>query len=211
MDFSVEYQDLVSIIISIICGGIIGFEREFRNKSTGFRTIVLICLGSTLFTIVSRYGDGSDDRISANIITGIGFIGAGVIFKDKLSVLGLTTAAVIWTTAAIGMAVGIGYYGIALIFTVLTFIVLSLVTRVERLIENLQKNKTVNINFKNGDCTSLFLLEEKIKANRLKSKTVQISKHNNTLNAVLQISGTKENMDHLNEIMMSMPEITDFF
>ncbi|KAA8477208.1 putative Mg2+ transporter-C (MgtC) family protein [Arcticibacter tournemirensis] len=211
MDFSIEYQDLVSIIISIICGGIIGFEREFRNKSTGFRTIVLICLGSTLFTIVSRYGDGSDDRISANIITGIGFIGAGVIFKDKLSVLGLTTAAVIWTTAAIGMAVGIGYYGIALIFTVLTFIILSLVTRVERLIENLQKNKTVNINFRDGDCASLSLLEEKIKANRLKSKTVQISKHNNTLNAVLQISGTKENMDHLNEIMMNMPEITDFF
>lgn len=211
MDFSIEYQDLVSIIISIICGGIIGFEREFRNKSTGFRTIILICLGSTLFTIVSRYGDGSDDRISANIITGIGFIGAGVIFKDKLSVLGLTTAAVIWTTAAIGMAVGIGYYGIALIFTVLTFIILSLVTRVERLIENLQKNKTVNINFRDGDCASLSLLEEKIKANRLKSKTVQISKHNNTLNAVLQISGTKENMDHLNEIMMNMPEITDFF
>ncbi|MGX5690451.1 MgtC/SapB family protein [Arcticibacter tournemirensis] len=211
MDFSIEYQDLVSIIISIICGGIIGFEREFRNKSTGFRTIVLICLGSTLFTIVSRYGDGSDDRISANIITGIGFIGAGVIFKDKLSVLGLTTAAVIWTTAAIGMAVGIGYYGIALIFTVLTFIILSLVTKVERLIENLQKNKTVNINFRDGDCASLSLLEEKIKANRLKSKTVQISKHNNTLNAVLQISGTKENMDHLNEIMMNMPEITDFF
>lgn len=211
MDFSIEYKDLVSVAISIVCGGIIGFEREFRNKSTGFRTIVLICLGSTLFTIVSRYGDGSDDRISANIITGIGFIGAGVIFKDKLSVLGLTTAAVIWVTAAIGMAAGIGYYGIALIFTALTFIILSFVTRVERLIESFQKNKTVSIKFRDGDCSNLTLLEEKIKENGLKSKTVQISKHRNTLNAVLQISGAKDDMGHLHEIMMRMPEITDFY
>ena len=104
MQFLLEQGDLISIAVSILCGSIIGFEREYSNKSAGFRTLILICLGSTIFTIVSKHGSGSDDRIAANIITGIGFIGAGVIFKDKLSVLGLTTAAVIWTTAGIGMA-----------------------------------------------------------------------------------------------------------
>lgn len=211
MDFSIEQNDLLSMALSVICGGIIGSEREFKNKSTGFRTIVLICLGSTLFTIVSQYGQGSDGRIAANIITGIGFIGAGVIFKDKLSVLGLTTAAVIWTTAAIGMAVGIGYYGIAIVFTIVTFVVLSFITNVETLIEGLRKNKTVNINFRDADCSRLAELQEKIRSGNLKSKIVQISKRDGKLNAVLLIAGEKEDMTRLHEIMMQMEEITDFY
>lgn len=111
MDFTIELEDMVAMLVSIVCGGIIGFEREYRSNSAGFRTIILISLGSTIFTIVSRHGAGTDDRISANIITGIGFIGAGVIFKDKFSVSGLTTAAVIWTSAAIGMTTGISCTG----------------------------------------------------------------------------------------------------
>ncbi|RZL98062.1 MAG: MgtC/SapB family protein, partial [Pedobacter sp.] len=130
MDFTVETGDLVSIFMAVMCGGIIGFEREYRNKSAGFRTIVLITLGSTIFTIVSRHGAGADDRISANIITGIGFIGAGVIFKDQFSVRGLTTAAVIWTSAAIGMTTGIGYHALAFLFTILTLGILLMMSRV---------------------------------------------------------------------------------
>src|SRR6187551_1235506 len=126
MNYLLERQDLISIGISILCGSIIGFEREYNNKSAGFRTLILICLGSTIFTIVSKHGIGSDDRIAANIITGIGFIGAGVIFKDKVSVLGLTTAAVIWTSAGIGMLCGIGLHFLALCVTIVTLIVLSL-------------------------------------------------------------------------------------
>ncbi|WP_316838425.1 MgtC/SapB family protein [Pedobacter gandavensis] len=100
------------MMVSFICGSAIGFERAYKNKSAGFRTIILISLGSTIFTIVSRYGAGADDRISAKIITGIGFIGAGVIFKDKISVRGITTAAVITTSAAIGITAGIGYHAL---------------------------------------------------------------------------------------------------
>src|SRR6188508_662010 len=130
MDFTIELQDIISMLMSVLCGGIIGFEREYKNKSTGFRTIVLITLGSTIFTIVSRHGAGADDRISANIITGIGFIGAGVIFKDQFSVRGLTTAAVIWTSAAIGMTTGIGYHSLAFVFTLITLTVLLLMNRI---------------------------------------------------------------------------------
>ena len=211
MDFSIEYKDLLSVAMSIICGGIIGLEREFKNKSTGFRTIVLICLGSTLFTIVSRYGSGSDDRISANIITGIGFIGAGVIFKDKLAVMGLTTAAVIWTTAAIGMTTGIGYHGMALIFTLITFIILALVTKVENLIERMQKNKAINVTFRDNNFSYLTQLEARIVSNGLKSKRIQLWKNKDALNVVLLISGKKDDLNRLQEIMMKTPEISDFY
>jgi putative Mg2+ transporter-C (MgtC) family protein len=210
MDFTIELPDLISMVMSVVCGGIIGFEREYKNKATGFRTIILITLGSTIFTIVSRHGVGSDDRISANIITGIGFIGAGVIFKDKLSVLGLTTAAVIWTAAAIGMTTGIGYHSLAFVFTIITLGILVSVDKVELLIGSLQKNKIVNIGFTNADIKQLSQLEDKIRALHLTSKRVQLFKENDGLQVVLEISGVKKNVDKLNELMIGMTEIRNF-
>jgi putative Mg2+ transporter-C (MgtC) family protein len=210
MDFGIELKDIFSIVTSIICGGIIGFEREYKNKSTGFRTIMLITLGSTIFTIVSRHGAGTDDRISANIITGIGFIGAGVIFKDKMSVLGLTTAAVIWTAAAIGMTAGIGYYSLAIAFTVITWIILVLVNKIEMLIGNLKKSKMVNITFNDNDVQQLSIVEERIKELHLHSKRLQVFKADKALCAVLEISGTKQNADKLIIEMLKMDEIREF-
>ncbi|MGY3213093.1 MgtC/SapB family protein [Mucilaginibacter sp. HD30] len=210
MDFGIELKDIFSIITSIICGGIIGFEREYKNKSTGFRTILLITLGSTIFTIVSKHGVGADDRISANIITGIGFIGAGVIFKDKMSVLGLTTAAVIWTSAAIGMTAGIGYYSLAIVFTVITWIILVLVNKIEVLIGDLKKSKVVNITFNDNDVKQLGLIEDRIKELHLKSKRLQVFKADKALCAVLEIAGTKQNADKLIIEMLQMEEIREF-
>jgi len=210
MDFSIELEDIISMVMSVICGGIIGFEREYKNKSTGFRTIVLITLGSTIFTIVSRHGVGTDDRISANIITGIGFIGAGVIFKDKMSVLGLTTAAVIWTAAAIGMTTGIGYHSLAFVFTIITLAILVLVDKVEFLIGKMNKNKILNINFNSADINQLHLLEELLKQHYIKSKRLELYKAEAGLSVVLQISGIKKNVDKLTEEMISMETIKDF-
>src|SRR5690606_34272877 len=112
-------EDVQTILVSIMCGCILGMEREYQNKSAGLRTIILICLGSTIFTMISRgIGVESDDRIAANIITGIGFIGAGVIFKENFNVKGLTTAAVIWISAAIGMLIGTTNYELGLLLSV---------------------------------------------------------------------------------------------
>jgi putative Mg2+ transporter-C (MgtC) family protein len=210
MDFGIELRDLLSIITSIICGGLIGFEREYKNKSTGFRTILLITLGSTIFTIVSRHGSGTDDRIAANIITGIGFIGAGVIFKDKMSVLGLTTAAVIWTAAAIGMTAGIGYYSLAIVMTVITMIILVVVNKVELLIGTINKSKLVNINFVDDNLNQLDIVEAKAKELHLMSKRVQIYKDDHALCAVLEITGPKKNADKLNLELLEMKNIKDF-
>jgi putative Mg2+ transporter-C (MgtC) family protein len=210
MDFTIELKDLVSMLVSIVCGGCIGFEREYKNKSTGFRTIMLITLGSTIFSIVSRHGAGADDRISANIITGIGFIGAGVIFKDKLTVMGLTTAAVIWTSAAIGMTTGIGYHSLAIAFTAITLIILLSVDKIEVLIDNLQKSKLVNVNFNSANMEHLTQLEDKIKEQQLKSKRLQLYKEGEHLCAVLQISGERRKFDLLSQQMVGMKEIESF-
>lgn len=198
------------MVMSVICGGLIGFEREYKNKSTGFRTIVLITLGSTIFTIVSRHGTGADDRIAANIITGIGFIGAGVIFKDKMSVMGLTTAAVIWTAAAIGMTTGIGYHSLAFVFTIITLVILVLVDKVEFLIGNMKKSKVLNVSFNSADMAQLNALEEVVKKHKLKSKRLELFKTQDVLSVALQITGVKKDVDLLNEDMINMPAIKDF-
>src|SRR6059058_333529 len=111
------------LLLAVAVGGLIGAEREFRSKSAGFRTMILICLGSFLFTTFSKQMEGgSTDRIASNIVTGIGFLGAGVIFKSDNRVNGITTAATIWAVAAMGMGIADGLYGLV---GVATFIVLS--------------------------------------------------------------------------------------
>src|ERR1051325_6627552 len=103
------YDTFLKLFVSLILGASIGAEREYKGRNIGFRTIILITLGSTFFTIISFIiGAGTDPaRIASNIVTGIGFLGAGAIFRDGASVRGVTTASIIWISAAIGMACGI--------------------------------------------------------------------------------------------------------
>lgn len=113
---------------ALICGGIIGGEREKRDKPAGLRTLVLVCLGSAIFTMVSfAFGTTTGDtgRVAAQIVSGIGFLGAGVILHGRTSVSGITTAATIWTTAAIGIVAGVGYLGGALGLSLVVRCVLS--------------------------------------------------------------------------------------
>jgi putative Mg2+ transporter-C (MgtC) family protein len=124
----VSTQDMViRILIAGALGGLIGFEREISEQPAGFRTHILVSLGAALFTMVGAYavvGPNIDPtRIAAQVVTGIGFIGAGVIFQQGFSVRGLTTAASLWVTAAIGTATALGYWAPALttaFFTVAT-------------------------------------------------------------------------------------------
>lgn len=113
---------LPKIIVALICGTIIGLERELFNKTAGMKTLMLVCLGSTLFAALSIYlGTGPDGthvdktRIMAQIVTGIGFLGAGVILQQKGGVIGMTSAANIWFTGAVGCIIGIGEYELAIL------------------------------------------------------------------------------------------------
>src|SRR5512136_439570 len=106
---SITIVEIVKILIAVLAGGAIGLERELHHKAAGFRTITLICMGASLFTILSNQIDGTG-RIASTIVTGIGFLGAGVIMQNANRVTGMTTAATIWLSAAIGMAIRNGAY-----------------------------------------------------------------------------------------------------
>ena len=135
---------MVRIVGALLIGAVIGLERTFHGRPAGFRTHALVCVASALLMLVTVYQNEwmtqitieairtDPTRMAQGIMTGIGFLGAGVIFKEGLTVRGLTTAASIWTTAAIGILVGIGFWVPALIGTLATLIVLSLF----RLVEN---------------------------------------------------------------------------
>ncbi|NLX14525.1 MAG: MgtC/SapB family protein [Phycisphaerales bacterium] len=121
------WAGLILITCSTLCGMIVGLEREARAKPAGVRTVTLICMGSTIFTLASllmAQGAPADRaRIAAQVVTGIGFLGAGAIIRDRGAVVGMTTGATIWTVAAIGVLIGIGYATAGL---VLTFIVVGM-------------------------------------------------------------------------------------
>ncbi len=139
-------NELILICISIIIGVLIGTEREYRNKSAGLRTFILVSFGSCLFTILSiRIGVGNPDRLAANIITGIGFLGAGVIFKDDNKVAGITTATTIWATASLGMCIGAGYVYLGLLGSVIVLIILVGLTYLQNYIDDYHKIKYYTI------------------------------------------------------------------
>ena len=206
-------EDLISVGVSILCGSLLGFEREYQNKTAGFRTIILISLGATVFTLVSRYSIGqADDRIAANILTGIGFIGAGVIFRDtNLWVKGLTTAAVIWVSAAIGMMAGMGHHLFAILLAALVVLVLSVFYSVEEIIDNFHHRKQFTITFTNTDLQHLHELEQLILMRGIRTRRVQVSKTDSAnLWVVLDVSGNKAKIKNLNEHMVNLPEIKSF-
>ncbi len=128
----------VKILTAVLCGGLIGLEREISGKAAGLRTNILICMGATIYMVVSdlvpkMYGVPADPgRIASQVVTGIGFIGAGSIIRSGVSIAGLTTAAVIWLVAALGLVIGIGYPLLAIAFTLLTLIILIGLGRIEK-------------------------------------------------------------------------------
>lgn len=125
IDQSEQWAIIGRIALAGTLGAIIGLEREFRGYPAGVRTMALVCLGSALFADVSRLF-GGNDRIAAQVVSGIGFLGAGLMFRSGVGVKGVTTAATIWATAAVGMAVGIEAYMVAAAAAVFTVILLEL-------------------------------------------------------------------------------------
>ncbi|MCL5877411.1 MAG: MgtC/SapB family protein [Candidatus Bathyarchaeota archaeon] len=125
MQTALNFDTTVSLILAVAFGAIVGIEREIHGRPAGIRTHMLVCLGSCLFTIVSMSFSLDPARIAGGIVAGIGFIGAGTIWSQKDKVQGITTAASLWATAAIGLAAGIGDYPLAGFVTLLVFIVLA--------------------------------------------------------------------------------------
>ena len=127
---------VLRLVIAVACGAALGFEREIRDKAAGLRTHILVCLGSCLFgmlgiEVTARYPQADILRLAQGILIGIGFLGAGVIAREGVSIRGLTTAAGIWVMGAIGMAIGIGSYYIALLGTLFALLTMSMFAKIE--------------------------------------------------------------------------------
>ncbi len=140
-------EDILKLALAVLAGGLIGAEREFQDKAAGFRTLIFICVGATLFTIFSIKLGGDQDaaRIASSIVTGVGFLGAGVIMRESGRVMGLTTASIIWLTAALGMGIGGGYYAFAFAATGVTLVVLWLFPKLEGRIDQASHQCTYEI------------------------------------------------------------------
>lgn len=122
------WSPAICIFIAFICGAIVGFERERGHKPAGLRTQILICVGSAIFTVVSMsspLGGREPARIAAQIVTGVGFLGAGSIMRDRYQITGLTTAATIWTVSALGIVAGAGYVTPAVALSLAVYVVLA--------------------------------------------------------------------------------------
>ena len=143
----IHLVDVFKLCLAILVGGLIGAEREFRDKAAGFRTIIFICVGATLFMIFSSKIGGAQDpvRIAANIVSGVGFLGAGAIMRGEGRVLGLTTAATIWLAAALGLGIGGGHYLLASAAAVAVLVVLWFFPLVEGWIDAARETRIYQI------------------------------------------------------------------
>lgn len=168
-----DYEILLRFLLAALWGGIVGAEREYRSKTAGFRTMIMISIGSCIYTMMSvNLGiDVSHDRIASNIVTGVGFLGAGVIFLEKNRVSGITTAATIWAVAAIGMSIGAGRYFEAGAASILIVFVLALLPYAEGFLDkwNVFKSYTISLH-SNGHTKEKY--EELIRDLGLKYKLV---------------------------------------
>ncbi len=190
-DFSESGFFLIRLIIAAICGVLIGFERSRRQKDAGIRTHMIVALGAALAMVVSKYGffdllefeglRADASRIASNVITGVGFLGAGVIFVKDVSIKGLTTAAGIWATASVGLAVGAGMYTIAIGATLLMVVFQFVFHKFFSRLENTVNEFTVIVN-DNVDAVKNFrgmlkekkILIEKCKMSRNPDSTVTL-------------------------------------
>jgi len=206
------YDILLPCILAIIFGGLIGFQREKAERPAGLRTHTLVCLGSTVFTLISYLGfsslyDVDPSRIAAGIVTGIGFIGAGVIFRQGPLVKGVTTAASIWVVASVGMALGTKLYYLAILVTILGFITLSILKYIEDKVIKLPNylvRITTSENF--TDMNKIISLLKKISVN-IKSKKYELAENNKRIFTINLFSKDSEFPTRIIEVLSKFKEI----
>ena len=205
----VLFDELIKLIVALIFGAIIGAEREYKSKAAGFRTVILIMVGSTLFTIVSQL-IGGDDRVASNIVTGIGFLGAGSIFREGVNVKGMTTATTIWIAAAIGMTIGLGKFSLAFGSLIIVMLVLLSFTWIQRLIEKKNKVETYHITFDakhtNDDKHLIDLFQEC----KLRATCTKNTKINHKKLFVFTVQGPAAHHHQLIQKLFEAPYISEF-
>jgi putative Mg2+ transporter-C (MgtC) family protein len=203
-------NEIIRLLFAMLVGGLIGIERELHYKAAGFRTMMLICVGAALFTMFSiRIGGPSDPaRIAAQIVTGVGFIGAGVILHLGGEVRGITTAASIWVAAALGIGIGAGYLLFAGIATVVLIFVAAALPRFERrIIRRVSRAYTITTHI---DPDRRSELEAMFQRCGLQAHCDSQSKRGEIMQTVWHATGSAQAQDQVVKLLYAAPEVLEF-
>ena len=204
---------LIKIFLSLVLGGALGMERQYHDKPAGFATNCLICLGAMLFTILSLVmgaAGGDPGRIAAQIVTGVGFIGAGSILRDGNKISGLTTAANVWIVAAIGMAVGYGEYIWAAACTAAILLIQLCLRRTLLWVEQMRHYDTLYIT-----CEPHWSVVEKITAQiekqNIRILKSEVTKQENIFHVSIVASFTAQEFQTVTKELLEMPDVHSLF
>jgi len=204
---------LIKIFLSIVLGGALGMERQYHDKPAGYATNSLICVGAMLFTVLSEYmgmAGGDPGRIAAQVVTGVGFIGAGSILRDGNKISGLTTAAGVWLVAAIGMAVGYGQYVLAMLTSAAILIFQLGARRTIRWVENFRHYDILHI-----VCEPKWATVEKI-AKTLEQQNAailkqEVTKQDNQFQVRIMASFTDAEFQKITKELLAMPQVYSLY
>ncbi|RFS19098.1 MgtC/SapB family protein [Chitinophaga silvatica] len=199
----IEDDQLLKVLIALVMGAILGVEREYKRKAAGMRTMTLICMSSAVFTILSaKLGfPGSPDRVASNILTGVGFIGAGVIFKNDYTIDGITTAASIWIASAIGMAVGMSNYLLAVVALAGSLGVLIILEFVEKRIAEINDKRLYTIYFYEEKAPHLDV-EKLLQQFKLKHRRILIVRKEKMIEVNYEVRGSRQKLEQLDEFLL---------
>lgn len=204
-------ENIIKLVMAIIVGGVIGAEREFQDKAAGFRTIILITVGSTLFTIFSMTMDpeNSRSRVAANIVTGIGFLGAGAIIREGFHIAGLTTAATIWLAAALGMGIGTGDLTLVAVATVLSLMVLVLFPAFEGWIDRIRESRTYKIVMSAKSGKHMDVIHGALKECSLYTLEHHQTKSEKSITVTWRLSGPPKNHEKFVQLLLKDKDVLE--
>ncbi len=204
-------SELIKLLLAVLVGGAIGVERELRDKDAGFRTLIFICVGSTIFTIFSLRlsPQGDPTRIAANIVSGVGFLGAGVILRERGQVRGLTTASTIWLVAALGLGIGAGHYTFVILAALAILFILLFFPRLEGWMGQMSETRIYEITCKQNK-PKIDAIEKAWKAHNLKIVDHKLGKYEELMICTWTIYGKSENHEQMVETLFNDPDIISF-
>ncbi|MBR4355531.1 MAG: MgtC/SapB family protein [Elusimicrobiaceae bacterium] len=204
---------LIKIFLALVLGGALGMERQYHDKPAGYATNCLICLGAMLFTILSEYmgeAGGDPGRISAQVVTGVGFIGAGSILRDGNKISGLTTAASVWVVAAIGMAIGYGQFLLAT-FTAGSILILQLgMRKTIRLVELLKHYDTIFL-VCDPSWEVVKQISNKIEQQKVTVLQQEVTKQDNKFHVSIVATFTGREFQKLTKELLEMPQVYSLY
>ena len=209
----IEMTDVYKALFALIAGLILGYEREMKDKSAGLKTITIICLGSALFTIISmKIGVGTNDpgRIAANIITGIGFLGAGVIFKSGFNVYGLTTAGIIWMSAAVGMSIGFGYVTLSGIFLISSLFIIYISRYFVHWLMPQHSSRVLQLSLAETEAHARTEIIEQIENFTIHQNEIYIEKYDGKVEVTLEIQIHANKIKPLEDFLLNEHKLSSF-